>query len=305
MCRDREQVLGEAVVDLAGDARALLRDSAPELRGADRAPHADEEHAVGEDPQVIAGRDRAARQQRRHDVVERGEEQQCRPQGDPAVEVPAPSPEATAEADHCDEIEQRLQREREREQERRGVATRRGERRQRRPERRGHGPEDDEHEDERRHGLRDDPSTTARPAACECGDGDQTRAQQPPADPRPSLRLMQGLTAEDRRDREGERRARADRESTREQEVQPATVDRVLRCGEHGHDRAREHDRRLEREPERGEVVGRLEAGVRHEERERRAEQPEEENLAPEERFEGISVVLPHRHPCRQNSSRR
>ena len=61
MRRDREEVLREPVVDLARDARALLRDGAAELGAADRAPDADEQHAVREQAQEVALRDVAAR----------------------------------------------------------------------------------------------------------------------------------------------------------------------------------------------------------------------------------------------------
>src|SRR4029450_7671500 len=45
MGRDREQVLGEAVVDLARDPGPLLGHCATELREADRPPNAGEEQA--------------------------------------------------------------------------------------------------------------------------------------------------------------------------------------------------------------------------------------------------------------------
>ena len=57
MRRDGEQVLREPVVDLARDARPLLGDRAPELGEADRAPDADEQHAVREQAQEVALRD--------------------------------------------------------------------------------------------------------------------------------------------------------------------------------------------------------------------------------------------------------
>ena len=60
--RDREQVLREAVVDLARDARALLGDGAAELGEADRPPDADEQDAVGEQAQEVALGDVAARE---------------------------------------------------------------------------------------------------------------------------------------------------------------------------------------------------------------------------------------------------
>src|SRR4051794_5951405 len=46
--REGEEVLREAVVDLARDPRPLLRDGAPELGAADRPPHADEQQAERE-----------------------------------------------------------------------------------------------------------------------------------------------------------------------------------------------------------------------------------------------------------------
>ena len=54
MRRDREQVLRQAVVDLACDTGALLRDRAPELGVTDRPPDTDEQHAVGEEPEEVA-----------------------------------------------------------------------------------------------------------------------------------------------------------------------------------------------------------------------------------------------------------
>ena len=57
MRRDGEEVLRETVVDLARDARTLLGDGPAELGVADRAPDADEQHPVCEQPQVVALRD--------------------------------------------------------------------------------------------------------------------------------------------------------------------------------------------------------------------------------------------------------
>ena len=62
MRRDGEEVLREAVVDLARHARSLLRDRAPELGEADRAPDADEQHAVGEQAEEVALGDVVARE---------------------------------------------------------------------------------------------------------------------------------------------------------------------------------------------------------------------------------------------------
>ena len=87
--RDGEEVLREPVVDLARDARPLLRDRAPELGVADRPPDADEQDPVGEQPQEVALRDEVARERRREDVVQLGEERQRRAEREPAVEVVA------------------------------------------------------------------------------------------------------------------------------------------------------------------------------------------------------------------------
>ena len=55
--REREQVLREAVVDLPRDPCSLFGDGASELGVADRAPDADQQHAVGEQAQAVAERD--------------------------------------------------------------------------------------------------------------------------------------------------------------------------------------------------------------------------------------------------------
>ena len=59
---EREQVLREAVVDVASDPRALVGHGTPELRLADRPPDPDEQHAVREQAQDVAGKDVAARE---------------------------------------------------------------------------------------------------------------------------------------------------------------------------------------------------------------------------------------------------
>ena len=181
----------------------------------------------------------------------------------------------------------------------------RGERRERGAERFRGRPQDDEHERKGEDGLRHDAVARPRPSARKGGDGDQAVGEDAAADPGPRLGAVQRLPAQDRDDRERERRAGGDGEAAREQEVDPLPVDGELRRREHGDDRPCEHHRRLEDEPELWEVVGRPEARVRGEQRDRGAEQAEQQNLAPEERFEGVSVVLPHRHPFRQNERMR
>src|SRR5439155_8700299 len=72
--RDGTQVLREPVVDLARDPGALLGDRAAELGEADRAPDADQQHAVREQAEEVALRDVARGKERREDVVELREE---------------------------------------------------------------------------------------------------------------------------------------------------------------------------------------------------------------------------------------
>ena len=62
--RDGEEVLRQPVVDLARDPRPLLRDGAAELGKANCPPDADEQDRVGEETQVVAGRDEAIRDER-------------------------------------------------------------------------------------------------------------------------------------------------------------------------------------------------------------------------------------------------
>ena len=68
--------------------------------------------AVGEEPEEVALRDVLARERRREDGVQLGEEPDRRAEGEPAVEVLAVRPVAKPEADEGGEPEQRLERER-------------------------------------------------------------------------------------------------------------------------------------------------------------------------------------------------
>ena len=104
--RDREQVLGEPVVNLARNTGTLLGDRPSELGAADRPPHADEQDAVGEHHDEVALRDVAGREQWREDVVERRREQQRRAEREPAVEILAVLAVAAREADHREQREQ-------------------------------------------------------------------------------------------------------------------------------------------------------------------------------------------------------
>ena len=99
-------------MDLARHPRALLRDHAPDLRGPDRAPDADEQDGVGEEPQEVALRYVLARERRREHRLELGEQPDRRAEGEPAVEVLAVRAVAEAEADERDQAEHGLERDR-------------------------------------------------------------------------------------------------------------------------------------------------------------------------------------------------
>jgi hypothetical protein len=105
--RDGEQVLGETVVDLPGDPRALVGDGPAELGLGDGTPNTDEERAVRDEPQEVTLQDLVARDQRLEDEVQVGEERERGREAQPAVEVPAVAPVAQAEANDCDEPESR------------------------------------------------------------------------------------------------------------------------------------------------------------------------------------------------------
>ena len=73
-------------MDVARDPRALVGDRAPELRLADRAPDADEQHAVRDDAEEVALQHEIARHDRREHEVQVGEDGERRGQTHPAVE---------------------------------------------------------------------------------------------------------------------------------------------------------------------------------------------------------------------------
>ena len=105
--RDRKEVLGETVVDLARDAGPLLGDGAAELGLADRPRHSGEKHAEREQPQQVAREHVVARPERREHVVEIGEDDERQGQRQPAVEITTVTPVAQPEADDRDEREER------------------------------------------------------------------------------------------------------------------------------------------------------------------------------------------------------
>ena len=93
--RHGEEVLRQAVVDLACDARSLLGHRAAELRETDRAPRADEDDDVREHAEKVPLRDPVARDQRLEHELERGEEHEREAEGEPAREVVLADAEAS------------------------------------------------------------------------------------------------------------------------------------------------------------------------------------------------------------------
>ncbi len=110
MHRQREQVLGESVVDLPRHAGTLLCDGTAELRRADRAPRADEHQREGKQAQELAFGHVRRSARRREDQMQRGEELQCEAEGEPLREVVPGAGEPPSPADHGEEVDQRLHR---------------------------------------------------------------------------------------------------------------------------------------------------------------------------------------------------
>ena len=187
MCRYREQVLREAVVDLPCHACALLGDGPPELGVADRPPDADEQHRVREEAQEVARRDVAVGDERREDVVQVSEERERRAEGEPAVEIVPARAIAEAEPDNGDEAQESADGERCAQQPRL-VVVGGGEDRQRVAEERAHAPDQRQrhgHEDQQ---LGECPPFRRHPPAREGGARDQAAGEDTAPDPRPLLR---------------------------------------------------------------------------------------------------------------------
>src|SRR5579872_4615575 len=290
--RHGEQVLRETVVDLPRDARALFRDSAAKLCEADRAPRADEDERVREHPQEVALGHRRTGEERLEDEVERGEEHQREAEREPAREVVLTCSEPLAPADDADEAHERLQRERAREVERRLVAVVGRRVRQRRTERTQQRPRDEQSDAGREHRIRDRPVAVLRASAQEGRRRDQREAEHAAEQRGPALRGADLLAAELRADREHEGGERRDEEPAREQEVDAPALDREADGREQRHEQAREPHGRLEDEPELREVPLGLEAGVREEEREARAEEPGQQDLAQEPGLVLVAILL-------------
>jgi hypothetical protein len=100
---------------------------------------------------------------------------------------------------------------------------------------------------------------------------------------------------------EGRRRRRGDEEPGGQQEVEAAAFDGVPDpCEQRDHAGGERCDR-LQHQAQVRQVDLGLEAPVRHEQRQRRPEQRDEEDLSPEPGLEIVLVVVPHVHSCRQN----
>ncbi len=293
--RDGEEILRETVVDLARHACALLGDGAAELGEADRAPRADEDQRVREHAQEVALRDVGAREQRLEDEVQRREEHQREAEREPAREVVVALAEALAPADDGDERDQRLQRERAGEVER--LRARRSTGRvagsagaggaQQRP-----GDEERDAGGCDRVARSPSPRYFVRPrangAAAISAMAEDRRRGAPPSPPRgwivppPSSGPIAKANG----------RERGDEEPAREQEVEPAALDGEARRGEDGDEEAGEGHRRLEDEPQLRQVPARLEHRVGQEQRQARAEQPGEQDLAQEPGLVLVCAVL-------------
>jgi hypothetical protein len=105
-------------VDLTRDPCPLLGDRPPELGRADRAPDSDEQDPGRDQAKHVRMRDVVARERRREDAVQLGEQPDGRAEGEPAVEILAVSAVAEPESDHRDQAQHRLQGKRGREQSR-------------------------------------------------------------------------------------------------------------------------------------------------------------------------------------------
>ena len=288
-------------MDLARDARALLCDGPAEDGEADRAPCADEKQSVREQAQEVAAGDRARREHRREDVVQRREEHQGRAEREPAVEILAALVEALAEADEREQVQQCKCGQQARQRERR-LRLRIECRQARAGGAQAHPTEEEEPE-----GYHDGVSerSRSRAAADERRGRDEDPREHAPTERGPCFLSVNGVAVQRRHDRERERRHRRDEETGAEQEIEPSTLDGVAHAREHGDDSRREGSDRLQDQPEIREVDLRLEVGIRDKQRQRGAEKADEQDLSCQPRLEIVPVVLPHVHSCRQIPGRR
>ena len=116
---------------------------------------------------------------------------------------------------------------------------------------------------------------------------------------------MDGLSAQNGRNREGDDRAGGDQKAGAEEEVETPTFDREADPGQERDDPTGERHDGLQHETELRQRELRLELMVGDEERQRGAEQAEQEDLSPQPGLEVVSAVLSHVQSCRQITVRR
>jgi hypothetical protein len=301
MRRDGEEVLREPVVDLARDPRAFFGNCPSELCVADRAPCAGKQESIRKQPQRVAARDGARRQDRREHVMKGREQHQGRAEREPAVEVLAALVEAFPKADDREKIQECLSGQRARQQARSlGARIDRGEDAARGAQCK---PAEDEHDARGDRGVRE--RSGSRPSGHEGRCRDECPREQPTRDTCPCLRSVDGLSVEDGRNRERDDGNGRDQEAGAEEEVEASALDREPDPREEGDDPAGERHDRLQYEAELRERELRLELMVGDEECKRGAEQAEQEDLPPQPGLEVVSAVLPHLHSCRQIEVRR
>jgi DNA-binding NarL/FixJ family response regulator len=274
---DCEEVLSEAVVNLARDAGSFVGNGPAELGLRDRPPHPDEQGAVRHNPEEITLEDKVARDDRGQDEVQLREQRKRRGQAHPAVEVATVPAVADAEADHSDEPQNREQNRGEHD----GgaldeldchrafvpVRTRKTHRGHR--EHRGHP---NSHGDQRR-------APRGHPTVGVGRNGYERSAEQSSADQGPCRRGCERATAEHRQEAERGGSESDAPEAAGKQEVERSAVDEKANAREHRDDDGHDRDRRVEREPGLWEHVRRLERLACREEQGPRGEKADEQDL--------------------------
>ena len=272
MRRDREQILRQAVVDLARYARPLLRDGAAELGRADRPPGAHEHQPESKEAKKISLCDVGRPMRRVEDEMQRREELQREAEGEPLCKVVAGPGESPSPPDDSQEIEKSLDREHRGKARRLGAA---GGSRQRgqfgavRAQENPGGQDSDGRGGER---VPDRAVTGATAGADERRRRDQARAQDSSERSCPGLRGLERAPAQDRDDREGHQRERPDEEACCEEQIGAQPVDGEPTGGENRHEEPGKRHRGLQHEQERGRVVLRSQDGMRDKERQAGAE---------------------------------
>ena len=292
--RDGEEVLRDAVVDLARDARALLRHRAAELGLEDRPPDPDHEYRVGQQRQEVGLRDLVAAEQGPEDQAQRREEHQRRAEREPAVEVLTTRAEAKPEADDGDQDQERLQSKRHGQQRGRVRGGHRCELREARPRcsREQPAADDGRRQDEQRVSERE--LTCPHAAPERRSGGDESPADEPTAHIRPTLAAAHRRPVESRRDREQQHRRGDGEEAGGEQQVDSTPFDGEPRRRQDRDEGAAEENGRVEDEPERRQPLRRQQVGIRREEREARPQQREQQDLPDEPGLVRACLASPH-----------